>query len=176
MRGRTKEQSILKGDKMKITKIELMKLQVPFAKPYLTSGGLGTTATQIIVKVHTDEGIVGLGETEAFAKHGCTPEMAMFVISQVLGPAVLGHDPLDIREIYTAMDKAVRDLNSPKAAIDIACLRYSRKKSRVFLSTPSWAARREIFVFPPGPSAPRIPKAQQKTRFGPSRPVTRWLV
>ena len=51
---------------MKIDRIELFHISIPFAKPYKLSKVYGTRydAEAVVIKVHTDEGIVGLGEAE----------------------------------------------------------------------------------------------------------------
>ncbi|TDE14981.1 mandelate racemase/muconate lactonizing enzyme family protein [Jiangella asiatica] len=44
----------------------------------------------MVVRVETDEGIVGWGESQA----PVGPEVAQAIVERVIGPAVLGHDPL----------------------------------------------------------------------------------
>ena len=52
---------------MKITEIETIPLRLPFAQPFRISQGADRESIEtLIVRVHTDEGIVGIGET----RHG----------------------------------------------------------------------------------------------------------
>ena len=52
---------------MKITGLELFHISIPFAVPYKLSKVYGTlvNAEAVILKVHTDQGIVGWGEAHA---------------------------------------------------------------------------------------------------------------
>jgi D-galactarolactone cycloisomerase len=77
---------------MKITAIEAVAIAVPVKASFWTSlqpmGG-GKAVTELIVKVHTDEGIVGLGEG-----HGGPPLAVAKLIHSELQALVLGEDPL----------------------------------------------------------------------------------
>jgi L-alanine-DL-glutamate epimerase-like enolase superfamily enzyme len=77
---------------MKITAIEAMAIAVPVKASFWTSlqpmGG-GKAVTELIVKVHTDEGLVGLGEG-----HGGPPLAVAKLIHSELQALLLGEDPL----------------------------------------------------------------------------------
>ena len=47
---------------MRIEKIEAIPVNIPLEAPYLWSGGASSGFTKVIVKVFTDDGLVGLGE------------------------------------------------------------------------------------------------------------------
>ena len=51
---------------MKITRLELFHISIPFVQPYKLSKVYGTlvNADAVILKIHTDEGIVGWGEAD----------------------------------------------------------------------------------------------------------------
>ena len=51
---------------MKITKIDIDTLAVPLKHPYHLSKeyGIFATATPVVVTIHTDEGITGIGECD----------------------------------------------------------------------------------------------------------------
>ena len=48
---------------MRITKVECIPVTIPFAKPMIMSGGPATQSDAVVLKIHTDEGITGVGET-----------------------------------------------------------------------------------------------------------------
>jgi len=48
---------------VKITELETIPLRLPFAQPFKISQGARETLETLIVRVHTDEGIIGIGET-----------------------------------------------------------------------------------------------------------------
>ncbi len=73
---------------VRITDIETVTVNIPFKATNRSAGRVGRGVTRTIVRVHTDEGVTGLGETlHAQSKH---------VIDHVLAPAVVGEDPVDI--------------------------------------------------------------------------------
>jgi L-alanine-DL-glutamate epimerase-like enolase superfamily enzyme len=77
---------------MKITGIEAMAIAVPVKASFWTSlqpmGG-GKAVSELIVKVHTDEGLVGVGEG-----HGGPPLAAAKLIQSDLQALLSGEDPL----------------------------------------------------------------------------------
>lgn len=109
---------------MKITKIEIKKLSIPLPKPYKLSKLYGTlyNTEPVVVKIHTDEGIVGYGETDAMPLFtGESPETVFVVISEALAPALIGRDPLNIAKVHEVMDGITKDMHLAKAALDMAC-------------------------------------------------------
>jgi L-alanine-DL-glutamate epimerase-like enolase superfamily enzyme len=48
---------------MKISKIEVTIINVPFVAPIRWAGGANEDWTRLVVQMHTDDGFVGLGET-----------------------------------------------------------------------------------------------------------------
>jgi muconate cycloisomerase len=85
--------------RVKITRIETIPVRVPI-KPMLAiksgRGGSHVTSPFLIVKIHTDEGLIGLGEAS------CTPRWsgedqftAQHLIKTYFEPLLVGRDPLD---------------------------------------------------------------------------------
>jgi len=73
------------------------------------------------VKIATDEGIYGLGESsplEFFT--GETPEIVKMVIDNTLSEILVGRDPFDIELILWSMDNKLPKNPSSKVAIDMA--------------------------------------------------------
>ena len=84
---------------MKIVSIETVTVNVPFRRRHRSHGRVGRGVTRTIVKVGTDAGVTGLGESLHY--------QSKYVIDQVLGPAVLGLDPHDLARLR-AFDPAIR--------------------------------------------------------------------
>lgn len=97
---------------------------------YTIAGGTfsmsgGKTATHqdaTIVRLETEDGLVGWGEQCGFsprylASHGGGVRAAM----SLLAPAVLGQDPRHVQLVADAMDGALKGHHDAKSAIDIAC-------------------------------------------------------
>ena len=82
-----------------------------------------------IVRIDTDEGVVGWGESPAIATwggahgryYGETPETVKHIVEGYLLPAVRDLDPAEIAVVHARMDKVVKGHPYAKAAVDIAC-------------------------------------------------------
>jgi len=101
-----------------------------FAKSYKIAGGTfamsgGKTASEqdaTIVRIETDDGIVGWGEQCGFsprylAAHGEGARAAL----ALMAPAVIGLDPRAVQRVYDAMDGALKGHDYAKSALDMAC-------------------------------------------------------
>jgi glucarate dehydratase len=74
---------------MKITEVRATPVNIPLRVPFLFSVGTYPGDTKVVIEITTDEGITGLGEAPS-------PECAA-VINQLIGPALVGLNPLDIQ-------------------------------------------------------------------------------
>ena len=110
---------------MKITKISLYHydwLPDELEGLALSKGRKFTGYPGRVIKIETDEGIVGWGEdvphgtryTEAFAG-GIQPGLDLIV------PELIGMDPTNVEEIYHKMDSILLGQNYVKDGIDTAC-------------------------------------------------------
>ncbi len=108
---------------MKIDKIELFHISIPFAEPYKLSKAYGTlyNAEAVIMKLHTVEGIVGLGEADPLNPFSDdTPATVMAVTRDQLAPHLLGQDPTHISAIETNLDMKVRGHLMARGAVNMA--------------------------------------------------------
>ncbi len=118
---------------MKITKVEAYSLTLPIREehiPFLNYGRREKLYT-LIVKVFTDDGIVGLGEgvcNPFGARFLPTQGMALELIRSRLGPALIGEDPFKIRCIHAKMKEAIAGNLSIKGAFDMAMYDIMGKK------------------------------------------------
>jgi muconate cycloisomerase len=108
---------------MKINRIELFRISIPFAKPYALSKAYGTLrdAHAVIFKVHTDKGIVGLGEADPmhpFTEE--TPSTVMAVTRDLIAPHVLGKDPRKIAILEKTLDQLVQSNLTARGAVNMA--------------------------------------------------------
>ena len=117
---------------MKITEVEIYAIELPLIEPFIISYDTYDTMPSIIVKITTDEGIVGYGEAVP-DEHvtGETWESTYMVLKHQLAPTVIGQDPLSFEKIHELMDKTVYQVPAAKAAIDIACFDIAGKKLNV---------------------------------------------
>lgn len=107
---------------MKITAVHLYAIRLPLEQPFIISYGSYNDMPSIIVKLETDEGIIGYGEAVA-DDHvtGETWESTFHILKHSLAPVLLGQNPMNIEKIHDLMDKTIYGSPTAKAAMDIAC-------------------------------------------------------
>lgn len=106
---------------MKISNIKTYPLSLPMKKPIKMARQLVEEAETLLVKLETDEGIVGYGETAAaLSFSGETLVSIRHVIDRHVAPLLIGEDPFNIEKINLMMDKMMAHNYGVRAAIDIA--------------------------------------------------------
>ena len=108
---------------MKITNISVKAVEVPLTEPFHISLGTIYNAVSCVVRVETDEGLVGWGEgAPGVLITGENRDGCIASIREHLAPALIGCDPTDLEKVYWIMDRAVAS-HGPcgKTALDIAC-------------------------------------------------------
>ena len=109
---------------MRVSSVEIIPLQLPVKTSLIESGGVFSEFNHVLVKLHADNGCIGLGEVEAypsFERLGVeTPAGVVAVLRDYLVPCVIGKTPYSIGVIWQEMDAAVTGYLRVKAAIDIA--------------------------------------------------------
>ncbi|TCI35620.1 MULTISPECIES: mandelate racemase/muconate lactonizing enzyme family protein [unclassified Exiguobacterium] len=107
---------------MKLEKIELFAIELPLKVPFIVSYHRYDVMPSVIVKMTTECGLVGYGEAVA-DEHvtGESLESTISVIRHLLGPLLIGRNPMHLERIHDEMDRAIRDVPAAKAALDIAC-------------------------------------------------------
>lgn len=107
---------------MKITSIEIFAIRLPLKEPFIISYHTYNDMPSIIVKIETDNGLVGYGEgTPDEHVTGETWESTYSVLNHTIGPLILGENPFQIERIHEKMNQAIYAATTAKAAIDIAC-------------------------------------------------------
>ncbi|KAB7706621.1 dipeptide epimerase [Bacillus aerolatus] len=115
---------------MKIVKAELFGIHLPLKTPFIISYATFHHMPSVIVKLETDNGLIGWGEAvpdehvtgESF--FGCIE-----ILRHILLPTVLGEYPFQIEKIHHKMNEAIIANPAAKAAIDIACYDLMGKAS-----------------------------------------------
>lgn len=113
---------------MKITRIETFNVALPWRRLHKMAFPSGKLGNYVIVRVHTDEGIQGLGEATVIKEWGGdygryfgeSPELTVAVIGSVLGPSLIGEDPFAIEKAHRTMDLAIKGYPYAKTALDEA--------------------------------------------------------
>jgi L-Ala-D/L-Glu epimerase len=105
---------------VKIVRIEAIPFAIPYTKPLKFASGEVDTAEHVLVRVHTDEGVVGVAEAPPRPfTYGETQAGIVAVIEQIFAPQVIGLTLLE-RELITT--RIARTVGNPtaKAAVDMA--------------------------------------------------------
>lgn len=108
---------------MKITRVEAIPVSVPLKKGMTakTAHGEHAVSPYVIVRVYTDQGLVGLGEsTISGLWSGETQAGAVSAVRDYIEPVILGKDPRDITSIRRAMDMIIKLNSFTKAAVEMA--------------------------------------------------------
>jgi muconate cycloisomerase len=124
---------------MNINAIETIPIRLPTRRVHQWANLTTSIGVYVIIKLHTDEGLVGLGEAPVLkdwgGDHGKyfgeTPQTTMHVIKDLLAPALAGQDPGRFELIHMLMDKAVKGYPYAKAAIDMALYDVTGKAMKV---------------------------------------------
>ena len=109
---------------MKITRIDVFGFNYTIPGGTLTLSGGRTVSAEhaTLVKITTNEGLVGWGEECPFSP----TYMLAFAEGaragiQLMGPALIGADPRQIEDVYARMDSVLYGHAYAKSPIDIAC-------------------------------------------------------
>jgi muconate cycloisomerase len=108
---------------MKITRIEAIPINVPLKAGLMTktSHGEHVDSPYVIVRVHTDEGLIGLGEaTLAPRWSGETSPGCVAAIRELIEPALKGRNPTDITANRRLLDRTIKLNPFTKAAVEMA--------------------------------------------------------
>jgi len=121
---------------MKITQIETIPIRLPMRRMHQWASLTTPIGVYVIIKLHTDEGLIGFGEAPVLkdwgGDHGKyfgeTPQTTIHIINDILAPALAGQDPCRFEALHALMDKAVKGYPYCKAAIDAALYDVVGKK------------------------------------------------
>jgi L-alanine-DL-glutamate epimerase-like enolase superfamily enzyme len=109
---------------MKITRIETIPIRVPLKPEFSIRSGRGgahVVSPFLLVRVHTDAGIVGIGEAS------CTPRWSgedqvtgAHLIRTYLEPLLIGENPLEVESLTQKFRVAFAANHFTKAAVEMA--------------------------------------------------------
>ncbi len=119
------------SNKLSIRQIELYKLSIPLKEPFTTSLGTDVAAENVLVKIITNEGIIGFGECSPYMPISGESQDTCFIVGQYFANALKGKDPLQIEECIKLMDKIIYANTSIKSAFDIALYDIASQHARL---------------------------------------------
>lgn len=93
---------------MRITEVEAILVDVPFKRQFVVWRGEIPSKQHVLVRISTDEGIIGWGEAAPFLFYASeTASDVLRLVAEVLAPELIGRDPRNIRATmaeFAAMD------------------------------------------------------------------------
>jgi len=105
---------------MKITKIIIYKVNIPLKSPFIIALGATTIAENIFVKIETNQGIYGWGEGSPYPRVVGETQQSCMEIARDIARLLLNQDPLYIKTIAAAMEKAFPFSPTARSAFDMA--------------------------------------------------------
>src|SRR5215470_11186813 len=114
---------------LKIRGGEVFLVALPIRRPHHWVGHTARLGEgYVVLRLELESGIVGWGEAQVIgtwggdhgARYGETPRMTATAISEVLIPAIAGHNVTEIEQLHARMDRVLRGYPYAKAAIDVA--------------------------------------------------------
>ena len=115
---------------MKITALETIVVELPGRSSYTWRSLQAPIGRYVILRITTDDGVVGLGEAPALlswgGEHGRyfgeDPHIVSYLVRECFAPMLIGTDPHELRRHFPRMDVEVRGFPYTKAMIESAVL------------------------------------------------------
>ncbi len=106
---------------MKITDVKTCKYNLELVEPFSIALGTLEKAENVLVKIVTDNGLVGIGEAAPtpFVTYE-TPGSIITLIEKHFKKLLIGEDPRNTELLITKMDQVIKGNSCAKSAIDIA--------------------------------------------------------
>ncbi|MFE3096081.1 mandelate racemase/muconate lactonizing enzyme family protein [Streptomyces sp. NPDC059248] len=105
---------------MKIIGVEAIPFAIPYTKPLAFASGEVRTADHVLIRVRTDEGLVGTAEAPPRPyTYGETQESIVAAVDKLFAPRLLGLTVLERETVHARLDRTVGNPTA-KAALDMA--------------------------------------------------------
>ena len=105
---------------MGIQQVEVYRVTLRYKEPFRIAAGASTESHNVIVKVITDYGAIGWGESSPSRRvTGETAETVVKILDKIV-PKLIGMCPLRIEQDVEVMDSVVSGNPAAKAAVDMA--------------------------------------------------------
>jgi len=118
--SKTLEDARAAAKKLKITDIEIFLFDIPLTSPFRIAIGEMKAANDLLVRVRTDQGIVGLGEACPFPPITGETQATNAAAAVSIRDMLIGKDPLAIDALLREIGPLVHSNPSAVAAFDMA--------------------------------------------------------
>ena len=111
---------------MKISHVEIYRFSIP-TEPFVIATGTMYFAQNVLIKVHTDEQIIGIGECSAFPMIVGESQETCIAMAKEFGRILIDKDPLQISERMDDLLGYAAHNSTIKSAFDMALFDISAK-------------------------------------------------
>ena len=106
---------------MKIVDIQWGRISLPLVRPFKTALRTVEAVNDIVIRVITDQGLVGYGEAPPTAViTGDTEASILCAVQDYIRPALIGMDVMDLEAVMQKLHGCMAHNTTPKAAVDMA--------------------------------------------------------
>ena len=105
---------------MKITKVEIIKANLALKEPFVIATMNIQHAQNVIIKIHTDEDMYGIGEASPFWRICGETQGINLAAARDLAKLIIGKDPLDIESRIADMQAYLANNTTILSAFDMA--------------------------------------------------------
>lgn len=104
---------------MRIARTDIFQLALPM-EPFVIATEVSTVAQNTFIRIHADDGPVGMGECSAFPMLVGETQATCFEVAKDFARLLKGRDPLDIRSRMADLDAHIAFNSTIKSAFDMA--------------------------------------------------------
>jgi len=131
---------------MKITRVDLIKVDIPYVEPFRISLGASDGTNNVFVQIHTDAGHYGWGEASPTRRIAGESQGTVFEVAKDLAGLLIGKNPLNIEQhIYAMRDLYVHN-STARSAFDLALFDIAGKAADKPLFEILGGERREFWT------------------------------
>ena len=118
--SKTLEDARAAAKKLKITDVEIFLFDIPITSPFRIAIGTMTAANDLLIRIRTDQGLVGLGEACPFPPITGETQATNAAAAVSIRDMIVGKDPLAIDTLLREIGPIIHANPSAVAAFDMA--------------------------------------------------------
>lgn len=103
-----------------ITHIEIFKVNLPYKEPFVISLGIIESATNVVIRIRTNNNMTGMGECAPFVTIVGETQDTVYELSKQIAKLLIGKNPFAIEERIHEINRAVAGNYTMKSAFDMA--------------------------------------------------------
>jgi o-succinylbenzoate synthase len=115
---------------MQISKIEIYKYSIPM-QPFTIATGTMYFAQNLLVRIHTDNGLIGIGECSAFPMIAGETQATCYEMAKDFAALWKNKDPLEIESRMQELDLFTAGNYTAKSAFDMALFDIASKNAQM---------------------------------------------